>query len=302
MTISSGSPTWQAVLFVLAAIYLLWETWSGWRAGVARSGMKLAAIVLSSLFGWYAAAFASMPFGGFDALGGIVVGTGVGLFVGVVVFLILGILSMILFKRTEHQSSSLIRFFWGIGGAVLGFVLALVILWGGISIIRTLGTLAESQIATAAKLTEQGLPSRSPSAIAGFAARAKASLELGAPGRLLESADPIPAEFYELIRQVGQLKSDPDAMVRFIEFPQVRDIVHSPKLAVLLNDPEVIEQCQSGNIAALMANKKLLAAVEDPELANLLRKVDFPAALKFALEKPRATSSPSPKPQVPAPR
>lgn len=308
-----GSPFWQGMLLLAAIFFLLWETWRGWRAGLVRSGMQLAAIVLSSVVGYAAGQVAAAPFGGPGDATGFCVGVVVGGGLALVVFVLIWILGAVLFKRTEHQGSGLIRLFWGFGGAVFGFLLGIVLLWGGISVVRALGALGEARVAaTAAQeraaaaqapagqkvFRSRDVPApRGPSASDGIAsglATLKQSLELGPAGKFVESVDVLPPDFYELLVQIGQVTGDQSTMLRFLQYPGIQEIIQSPRIVELVNDPAVIKAAQDRNFLGLMGNKALLKAVEDPELAKQLGSVDLRAALKFALESAPASPSPSP--------
>ena len=44
---------WQAAFFLAGAAFLTWEVWRGWRAGIVRSGLKFAALLLRRCWvGW----------------------------------------------------------------------------------------------------------------------------------------------------------------------------------------------------------------------------------------------------------
>jgi hypothetical protein len=119
----------------------------------------------------------------------------------------------------------------------------------------------------------------------------KESIELGSAGRLLESVDALPPDFYELVLQIGKVTSDQQKMLRFLEYPGIQKILQNPRILDLMNDPSVMQASKEKNIFLLLSNKTVAAAVEDRELAEQLKKIDSRAALKFALESP----SPSPK-------
>jgi hypothetical protein len=141
-----GSPLSQTALIFAGILFLLWEVWRGWRTGVIRSGMHLAAALVSASLGFLAAKLAAIPFGGFGSLPGLLAGVVVGGGLGVFLLVAIWILGAVLFKRTEHQGSGLFRFLWGAGGAFFGLLFGLAVLWGGVSIVRSLGTFAESRV------------------------------------------------------------------------------------------------------------------------------------------------------------
>lgn len=272
-----------------AVLFILLETWRGWKAGLVRSGLHLASIGLSTFLGYYAARLAAAPLGGFGEMSGLLTGIVVGLGVTVVVFLVMWILSVVLFKKTEHQSSGIFRMLWGLGGAFFGFSLGLLIVWGGISLVRGLG----SFVAARAQAPAPGKAEAPRTGVANSLVTMKESLEMGPIGQAVSATDPLSPEIYEIIQQVGAITSDQDVMMRFIEYPDIQRILQNPKIAQLVSDPSVIQAGQNRNILGLMSNPVLLAAVQDPAFAEELKKVDLRAALKFALEKPTASPAPS---------
>jgi len=286
-----GSPLWQTALFFAGITFLLWEIWRGWRVGVVRSGMHLAAILVSTSLGLLAAKLVAAPFGGLGNLPGFLAGIVVGGGLGIFLFVAIWILGAVLFKRTQPQGSGVFRILWGAGGAFFGLLVGLVVLWGGISIVRSLGTFAESRVET-----QPDKPRPTQPRVADGLLTLKESLELGSAGRLLESVDALPPDFYELVLQIGKVTSDQQTMLRFLEYPGIQKILQNPRILDLMNDPSVIRASKEKNIFLLVSNKIVVAAVEDPALAEQLKKIDLRAALKFALESPPPSHSPSPAP------
>lgn len=313
-----GSPIWQGGLLLFAVLFLLFEIWRGWRAGFARAGINVAAVVISTVVGLFAGQMAAAPFGGIKDPGGFISALTVGGGLGLFVFLVLWLSGIIFFKRTDHQSSGVFRLFWGAGGAFFGFVMGLFILWGGISVIRAIGALAEARVENAMAAepppapepaTAQGNKPHSPSAnlpeatskptpppLAAKILKLKESLELGPAGKFVKSVDVIPTDYYDLIVEVTRLTSDQKAMLRFLEYPGVQEVMQSPKVVALFSDPEILKSAEQKNIAAMISNPKLIEAVQDPALAKELQKIDLRAAMKFALEPPASSPSPTTRP------
>lgn len=320
-----ASPLWQGGLFLFAILLLVFETWRGWRAGFARAGINFAAVVISTVVGLFAAQMTAAPFGGFTDPGGFIAGSLMGLGLGTFVFFVLWLSGIIFFKRTDHQATGVFRLIWGSAGAFFGFLMGLLILWGGISLVRSLGALAEARVQIAKDSARPPVPAApgaqavpgapgasaaasapasTPSPLATNLLKLKESLELGPAGKFVEAVDVMPPDFYEIVVQTGRLSGDQQALMRFLEYPGIQDILQTPKMAELLNDPKIIQAGTDQNFAALLTNPKLRAAVEDPAFAEQLKKIDMRAALKFALEKPPLSPSPSPhttkKPSAPA--
>ncbi len=283
---------WQGGLLLTAVLFLAFEIWRGWRAGVARAGINFAAMVLSTLAAMFAGQMAAAPFGGFKDPGGFLAALVFGGGLGTFVFVVLWLTGIIFFKRTDHQGSGLVRFFWGAGGAFFGLLIAVAVLWGGISVIRSMGALAEARVEVAREAAPQpavaggAAVAPTPPPLASNILKLKESLELGPAGKFVESVDLMPADFYQIIVEVGRLASDQQALIRFLEYPGMKEVLQNSKLAELLSDPAIVKAGEEKNITALISNPKLRQAVEDPALAEQLKKVDLRAAMKYALEKP----------------
>jgi hypothetical protein len=284
-----GSPLWQTAFLFAGAIFLLWQTWRGWRVGLFRSGVNFAAILVSAVFGLLAAEIAAAPFGGLrylpGFLAGLIVGGGLGLFLLCAIWLVGALTS----KQTEHYGSGPLQFIWGIGGALFGFLLGLAILLATVSLVRTLGAVAEARLAQEPSSLEPETPRR----LAEGLVTLKKSLELGSAGRLLQSADVLPPNFYELVAQFGSLTSDPEKMQRFLDYPGIQNVLQNPRVVDLYTDPELVRAWQNKEVWKILNNQAVAALLKDPTFAEQLKKVDLSAALKFALEPP----SPSPSPR-----
>ncbi|GAT32145.1 hypothetical protein TSACC_2542 [Terrimicrobium sacchariphilum] len=302
-----GSPNLQAILLGIAALFLAFEFWRGWRAGLVRAGLNLGAIVASSMFGLVAGRVAASLFGGADSFTGLTTGVLVGLAVAIVVFAAIWILGAVLFKRTEHQRTFLFRLLWGLGGGICGLILGLLVVWGGVSIIRTFGTFAESSLKSQAAAPPVhtarphigphvvgAQPQPTPSGLLAALASTKESLEMGPAGKLIAATDPIPDDAYQLLSELTRISTDPEIMARFLQYPDIQRVVQSPKFVAALGDPTVIDAAQRKDLPALVSNKALIAAVQDPAFAEQLAKVDLRAAMNFALEKPSPSPAPSP--------
>lgn len=284
MNVSHGSPFWQGILFFAAFLFLIWELWNGWRRGVVRSGVNFFAFVLSGVLGFLVAqSFAFVVekvFPGYGLL--------VGAFAGSVVTLLsLGLalfLGAILFKRTGQQSSGAIRLLYGGGGAFFGLLTGVFLLWGGITVIRSVGALAGT-VSGGRPYSEMPLPARGMLTL-------KDSLELGPAGRAAESLDVVPPEIYLMIQRIGKLASDPNAMTRFLDYPGVQDIIQDPRMAALMADPIVVRDAEHRNFLGLMQSRTLLEAVKDPALQKKLTSLDLQKALDYAFPLPQNSPPP----------
>ena len=120
------------------------------------------------------------------------------------------------------------------------------------------------------------------------------SVEAGSTGRILDSIDVMPAEFYVVMDKFGKLIADPEAMRRFITYPGVNDVLADTHFLDLVHDPEVQEIVRSQNGSALIKHPKMLEAVKDPGLLAKLQKIDINKALDYALTPPKAGATPAP--------
>jgi hypothetical protein len=286
-----GSPLWQMLLFFAGFLFLIWEIWRGWRVGFVRSGVHFGAILVSTSLGVLAAKLAALPFGGLGNLPGFLAGALAGGGLGILLFGTIWILGALIFKRTDHQPSGVFRILWGAGGAFFGLLVGLAVLWGAISIVRILGTFAESRVEA-----RQNKPRPTQPGVAGALVTLKESLELGSARRFLDSVDALPPDFYERVLQIGKLTGDQQAISRLLEYPGIQDIAENPRVVDLMNDPGVIRAWKEKNVFLLLNNKSVAAAIKDPVLAEQLKTIDLWAALKFALESHPAPHSPSAAP------
>lgn len=273
-----ASPLWQGILFLAAVLFLLWETFAGSRRGVVRSGIHFCAFLFSGVLGMLAgqatAFVVEKVAPGYGFLAGALAGS-------LLTLLILGLmlfLGAILFKRTGQQSSGLLRLFYGAGGAFFGLLTGLVLVWGGITLIRTFGLAAE--------IAAGNRPAGSIPPIAKGMLTLKESLELGPAGKVVESVDILPPQVYELLSRIGKLTSDQEAMMRFLDYPGVQEIMQNPRVAALLNDRSVSSAAEQKNFLLLMQNRALLEAVQDPALQKQLTEFDLEKALDYAFPQP----------------
>ncbi len=132
-----------------------------------------------------------------------------------------------------------------------------------------------------------------PSGLLAALANTKESLEMGPAGKLISATDPIPDDAYQLLSELTRSRpiprSWPDSSSTRISSASSRTQVRRRP-----RRPTVIDAAQRRDLAALISNKTLIAAVQDPAFAEQLAKVDLRAAMNFALEKPSPSPAPSP--------
>ena len=117
----------QAGLFAVVVIIVALKAWHGWRLGVVRQAVGLVALVAAVLAAMFAGPFVALllvnvpqiPVAARSQVGG--------LGLAVLLYLAITLSSAIVFKKTEHQGVGVIRFGFGMAGAVLGAVMGLVL-------------------------------------------------------------------------------------------------------------------------------------------------------------------------------
>lgn len=288
-----GSPEWQRYLFIVATLFLTWEVWRGWKFGAVRSLLRLAALFCAWIGGTTVAGATGTVIGFVTKTPPLLAPAIVGLIVAVVIYIALSLVAGLLFKTTENHSG-VVRWGFGLGGAICGLIYGLLLLWGSITMIRGLGALGELRVVQARN--EGRSPATEKNAL--FLIKLKESLELGATGKTLKKADPLPTSFYDNIVKVSMVAGDQQALERFCQYPETLEIIANPHIAAFLQDPQLEKAADSRNILPLIRNKHVQAAMNDPKLIAQLQTYNLTAALDYALE----LQAPSRKgaPQLPA--
>ena len=116
-------------------------------------------------------------------------------------------------------------------------------------------------------------------------ARLKNSLELGLLGSALKNADPISQRTYATLEKAASVLSDPEHAQKFLTFPGARQLSEHPKIVALRSDPEIAELIAQGRFLDLLQNHRVIDAINDPVLADRIKKFDIQRALDYALEK-----------------
>lgn len=264
-------------LWLAAGLYLLFEIWRGWRRGVVRHGVSVFALLVAGGIGWIFAWMTGMisdrivplPYPGGRLL--------FGLAAGLAFYLAAVVLSSLLFKKTSQQSAGIVRLFYGAGGGLFGLIFGLLVLWGGISMFRTLGAVAEAR---------QTAPGDAQ------LVAIKESLEEGATGGLVDKVDIVPANIYGLVTKLLRVTQSPEATARFFAYPQTQQLLTQPKIMELLTDPAVAGAASEGNYLSLLTSPKLAEVASDPGVQQFFTGFDLEKALDYALQE----SAPSPVP------
>jgi hypothetical protein len=262
-------------LWLAAGLYLLFEIWRGWRRGVMRHGMSVLALVVAGGVGWIFAwmtGFVSDRIIPLPYPGGRLI---FGLAAALAFYFAAVALSSMLFKRTSQQPPGIVRLFYGAGGGFFGLIFGLLILWGGISIFRAMGAVAEAR--QTAPGDEQLVA-------------LKESLEEGTTGSLVDKVDIVPPNIYGLITKLLRVTQSPEATARFLAYPQTQQLLTQPKLMELFTDPAVAGAASEGNYFSLLTSPKLAEIASDREVQKSFTGFELEKALDYALQE----SAPSP--------
>jgi uncharacterized membrane protein required for colicin V production len=298
---SSGSLLWQLVFVSFAVILMLFEVVRGWRLGLMRQIMRLAAIAAGCTAGFFggrpfvplARAFLKMP----DPILSILCGAALALITCVA----LSGLGAILFRRTAQLNSGFARIICGFAGSVLGFFFGLLILWLVVVSVRAVGAVAEAQLRRRAppeyadksgmwhalEVRRRFLAESNDdcAAFAASLARLKNSVERGPLGEAVRQIDPVPQKNYEMLGKLAAVLYSPERTRRFLSFPGARELSEHPKIAALRDDPEIAATIAQGQFLELLRNPRVIEVANDPVIAKRIKKFQFERALDYALER-----------------
>jgi len=275
---TEGSEYWRNVFFALAGSWVLVSFLRGWMQGVLRQ-----LLVPLAVFGALLAVVFITPVGsGFLYQNAWLPASTSALILGVAVWLfaynLLVFVGGIIFKRTRDQDFAIVRLVFGMGGAAVAVVYALLQIWVIVIGIRILGRIAEDQIAAQSSRTAVS------SGLVVELARLKNSLELGSGKAVLDQLDPVPSVAYRRLDQCCQLLANPHAIGRLLESPALRGVWENPRIRTLQADPEISEAVRRGDFLSILSNPKVLTLWTDPNIRALLSGDQIQAACDYAKE------------------
>jgi hypothetical protein len=296
-----GSLLWQGVFVSFAVVLVLFEAVRGWRLGLLRQLMRLAALVAA-----YAAAFLGgrlllpiarpvlkMPDFVLSALGGATL--------AFVAYAVVSSMGAILFKRTGEQDSRIAKLVYGFAGAIVGLFFGFFALWLIVVSIRAVGAVADAQVRSRSAIVHASRDATShalevrrrflgdgneqSAALPASLARLKNSLELGALGNAVKQMDPVSQKSYDTLAKLAAVFSNPERARKFLSFPGARELSEHPKIVALRDDPEISDMVAQRRFLDLLQDRRIIDAANDPALADRIKKFDFHAALDYATEK-----------------
>jgi hypothetical protein len=283
----AGSSTWQAVFLSFAVVLILFEMVRGWRLGIMRQLMRVAAV---------AAAYAGAYFGG-DLLvpllrsplkmPDIVISVLAGAILAMTIYGIIATLGTILFKRTAQQSSGVIRLVYGSGGALIGICFGAFFIWLLLVGIRLAGSIADAQVQAQSTLPHQVSPEPNLDAdsVMRLLARLKNSVELGTVGDVVKRTDAMPTGELQTLREIGTVLANPETVRKFLDSPGARELSEHPRIVALRNDPEITEMIAQGRFFELLRDPRIVDAMNDPTLAAQVKSLNLRKALDHAATK-----------------
>lgn len=269
-----------------ACLLVALRAWRGWRLGVARQLISLCALAAAYPVAYFGGP-RTVPFlrivGFPDPLLAVIGGA----ILGLIVFVLINLFGALLFKRTAQQGVGAVRYSYGLLGAFFGAIFGLMLVWVVAMGVRVLGTLAQTEAriekAPSRPAIARTKPAPPPSAVIRALVEMKESLDHGTTGRVIDSVDPIPDQVYATLAKVGEMVGREESVARFLEYPGVRPLAEHPKVAVLQRDPEILKEVARHDYLALLRNRRIVEAANDPEVAGLVKRLEFEKALDYAL-------------------
>ena len=286
----------KTAYYCVSAIGVAALGWSGWKQGIARQLMTLAAIACAYGAAYYGASSAAPVFAFLKYPPQITKIIG-GAAVGFATFLGIHGLRRWLFKRTVDQEKVSIRLSYGILGAILGVAFGSLLFLITTGLVRAVGTVAKSRMEDheGEKHLPNSEPPPDPGPLVRNFAKLNTALDEGTSGKFLKRYDAAPGTHVFLtIAKIGIMASRPEAVDRFLLYPGVAKLAQHPKLVAVKDDPEVLKLLESRSFVKLLRHAKVLALASDPDFKAAMEKMEFEKALDYALEKPKPKASADP--------
>ena len=274
------SAEWQHWIFIAGLAWLLFEMWRGWRLGMIRGMVKIFLLIAAWIGASAVAAATSAALAVFFRTPSTAIPAAIAALVGLTIYFLGTLLAGFLLKRTEHHHG-LLQTIFGIGGACCGLLFGLFFLWGGISLVRSLGLFGEMRLMEAQR---KGCPLKDESFACNLV-RLERSLEMGPVGQFLISTDPLSPAFYENTRKSMKVMQDSEAFQRFLQSPNVERLLMNPRLNHVLNNRELQDEIKIGNIPAVFHDPDIQALLHDPQVMKELKQFELSEALDYALKK-----------------
>jgi hypothetical protein len=201
--------------------------------------------------------------------------------VGLSIYCVGSSLARFLPRRTGDQHG-LFQMISGMGGACCGLLFGLFFLWGGISLVRSLGLVGEMRLLAAA---HQGRSIKEES-LAYHLIRLERSLEMGPVGAFLVSTDPLSPAFYQNTRKSMMVVQDPELFECFLHSPNVERLLQHESLhRIVTHHEELQERLKRGELTTFLHDLDVQALLHDEQFKEEIKQFDLSQALDYALKR-----------------
>lgn len=281
-----------------AGLVLVFLIWRGWKEGVVRMFMSIVAVAGAYAVGLYGGKAVGPLFKslGYPDQINRVLG---GVCFGLLLFVLVTVLSRVLFKRTDQQESTKVKFVYGSLGALFGITLGLFTVYLAAEAVLLLGSIAEVQVAVIKERKASGLMKKTDpdaSAMIQGLAELKKAFKEGESGKLIEQYDPVPKQVGVTLGKVSQMIGKQEALDRFLAYPSVEKLANHSKILALRSDGEIAQLINKQDFSGLFRHPKVRDLANDAQFAAMVKEMEFQKALEHAVPTP-----PKEKPAEPTP-
>ena len=126
---TSGSPLWQTIFMVFAALLVLFEMARGWHLGLLRQLVRVGAAIASYAAAWFGGKLLLPMVRPFLKMPDFIIAMLGGALLALLVYAVITSFGTILFKRTAQQDSGIVKLLYGLSGAAIGFASGVFFVW-----------------------------------------------------------------------------------------------------------------------------------------------------------------------------
>ncbi len=260
------STTFIAITLLLA--FTGFGIWSGFRRGPLRQVAGPAALATGITAGWLSGTDAGYHF--LEGTGVPWILRGPAGFLGIALITTLFAYSFVRWigrkpegeKESEHRVAGAFLGFWT---GVLYFTLLLLALFSWAAVTETLGG--------------KGVEHH-------WAVRAKSELVKNGIGDEFKDWSPIPRRHRALVAQAKLILTNPDALRRLMNMPEIRALAANPTVYQAWQDKEFRKLLNEKDIEGILTNERTQAILSDEQLQKDISKLNLHRLVEKALEKP----------------
>ncbi len=253
-----GTIVFALLLFLLAC--------RGWQRGIVRQGLSLCALAVAVGVGYWAYQSCGLVTADFFRIPRVFGSGFIAVVLGLMVYLCITIPGAVLFKKTSQQTG-IIRFFYGVGGALCGIAWG-ALLWGFFA------------LPASPHVEKGGRWTLIPKAVFSLG-KAPAHSTIG--NAKVTTFEQSTNSLYETFHKVSRVVVNEHAMIRFLQYPDVRRVMETKAVSELMHTPEFAEAVSSRNVVGLLFHVKLYQTLKDPEVEQAIKRVHLNKALDYAL-------------------